>query len=106
MGGILAADEMMKALAGYTFEHMGIASYRIWIATAECIGDTDTVTACKRILVGELAMAKWLEDNVGSATQEFLRRDESDVAARRYTICFHHVVAIADIMKRVRPLRS
>ena len=84
LGGIFAADEVMKgALAGYTFEHMEIASYRILIATAEYIGDTDTVVACKRILAEELAMAKWLEDNVGSVTQEFLRRDESDLAATR-----------------------
>jgi ferritin-like metal-binding protein YciE len=84
LGGIFAADEVMKgALAGYTFEHMEIASYRILIATAEYIGDTDTVTACKRIFAEELAMAKWLEDNVGSVTQEFLRRDESDLAATR-----------------------
>ena len=69
-----------RALAGYTFE---IASYRILIATAEYIGDTDTVAACKRILAEELAMAKWLEDNVGSVTQEFLRRDEGDLDAKR-----------------------
>lgn len=37
-----------------------IASYRIRIATAEYLGDKETVAACKRILYEEFAMVKWL----------------------------------------------
>lgn len=84
LGGLFASDEVVKgSLAGYTFEHMEIASYRILIAAADYVGDRETVTVCQRILDEEVAMAKWLEDNAASVTQEFLRRDESGLEAKR-----------------------
>ena len=84
MGGMFATDEVVKgSLASYTFEHMEIASYRILIATAEYVGDEETASVCRRILDEELAMAKWLEENIGAVTLQFLTRDESDVAAKR-----------------------
>ncbi|MBB5536369.1 ferritin-like metal-binding protein YciE [Rhizobium giardinii] len=79
LGGLFASDEVVKgSLAGYTFEHMEIASYRILVAAADYVGDRETVSVCQPILDEEIAMAKWLEDNIGSVTQEFLRRDERD----------------------------
>ncbi|MBW9064395.1 ferritin-like domain-containing protein [Rhizobium herbae] len=84
LGGVFASDEVVKgALAGYTFEHMEIASYRILVAAADYVGDRETVSVCQRILDEEIAMAKWLEDNIGLVTQEFLRRDEGDESAKR-----------------------
>jgi ferritin-like metal-binding protein YciE len=84
LGGVFVSDEVVKgSLAGYTFEHMEIASYRILVAAADYVGDRETVAVCQRILDEEIAMAKWLEDNIGSVTQEFLRRDEADETAKR-----------------------
>ena len=84
LGGVFASDEVVKgSLASYTFEHMEIASYRILIATAESLGDAETVAVCRRILDEEVAMAKWLEDNIGAVTLQFLSRDESDMEAKR-----------------------
>lgn len=84
MGGVFASDEVVKgSLASYTFEHMEIASYRILITTAEYVGDQETTAVCRRILQEELAMAKWLEENIGAVTLQFLTRDESDAAAKR-----------------------
>lgn len=84
MGGMFASDEVVKgSLASYTFEHMEIASYRILIATAEYLGDEETATVCRHILDEELAMAKWLEDNVAAVTLQFLTRDEADMTAKR-----------------------
>ena len=66
MDGVFASDEVVKgSLASFTFEHMEIASYRILIATAEYVGDEETASVCRRILDEELAMAKWLEENIG-----------------------------------------
>lgn len=82
--GVFVSDEVVKgSLAGYTFEHMEIASYRILVAAADYIGDRETADVCQRILDEEIAMAKWLEDNIGSVTREFLRRDEGDETAKR-----------------------
>jgi ferritin-like metal-binding protein YciE len=79
--GIFMGDEVMKgALAGYTFEHMEIASYRILIAAAEALGDQQTAMTCRQILAEEEAMAEWLADNVGPLTKEFLDRQENQYA--------------------------
>src|SRR4029078_2644354 len=52
--GMFAGDEVMKgALGSYTFEHMEIASYRILIAAAEEIGDSETAQVCEEILAEE-----------------------------------------------------
>ncbi|PTM87156.1 ferritin-like domain-containing protein [Mycoplana dimorpha] len=84
IGGVFASDEVVKgALASYTFEHMEIASYRILIAAAEFVGDEQTATVCKRILQDEIAMANWLEQNLGAVSLQFLSRDESDLQANR-----------------------
>lgn len=84
MGGVFASDEVVKGtLAGYTFEHMEIASYRILLTTAEYVGDQETASVCQRILNEEMAMAQWLEENTGAVTLQFLTRDESDATAKR-----------------------
>lgn len=71
--GIFTSDEVMKGLlASYTFEHMEIASYRILIAAARRLGDTEMAGVCEEILQEEKAMAKWLEDHVEGITDRFL----------------------------------
>lgn len=82
--GAFVSDEIVKgAMAGYTFEHMEIAAYKVLIAAADACDDVDTSSVCQRILGEELAMAKWLEDNIDAVTEKFLARDEQpDVTAK------------------------
>src|SRR6185312_4581967 len=84
-GGLLSGDEVMKgSLAGYTFEHMEIASYTILIAAAEAIGETEVARVCLQNLREEEAMAEWLGDHLAPTTKMFLSRDEADsIAAKR-----------------------
>lgn len=61
-------DEVVKgSLAGYTFEHMEIASYKILIAAAEAAGETEVVAVCQANLAEEVAMAEcWMSTPRGS----------------------------------------
>lgn len=82
LGGMFADDEVIKGtLAGYTFEHMEIESYRVLIAAAEAIGDTESKAVFETILQQEEAMANWLAANTGKTVKTFLARDEADLEA-------------------------
>lgn len=73
----MAGDEVMKGvLAGYTFEHYEIGSYRILIAAAETLGEKDTARICRENLREEEEMAQWLSQNVDQITAEYLEREE------------------------------
>jgi ferritin-like metal-binding protein YciE len=78
LSGLFVGDEIIKAsLATYTFEHMEIGSYRILIATAEALGDTETKLVCEQILREEENMARWLEENLPSVTRQYLDRERT-----------------------------
>lgn len=78
MGGMVAGDEIVKgAMAGYTFEHMEIASYKVLIAAAEAEGDNATAEACRQICREEEAMASWLADHLDEVTRMHLSREEA-----------------------------
>lgn len=73
VSGMFTSDNVAKGiLAGYSFEHMEIASYKMLIAAAHKIGDVETARVCEEILQDELAMAKWLEDHLEEITGRFL----------------------------------
>jgi ferritin-like metal-binding protein YciE len=73
----MAGDEVMKGvLAGYTFEHYEIGSYRILIAAAETLGDKNTARICRENLREEEDMAQWLSRNIDQITAEYLEREE------------------------------
>jgi ferritin-like metal-binding protein YciE len=81
LSGLFVSDEIMKgALAGYSFEHMEIASYQILITAAEQAGDMETRRVCESILQEEKAMASWLEQHLPELTREFLRRSADPAA--------------------------
>ena len=83
MGGMFAGDEVIKgAMAGYTFEHFEIASYRALIAAADAAGDEETSRVCQQILQQEESMGAWLADHLPEVTQEFLRREASGAQAK------------------------
>jgi ferritin-like metal-binding protein YciE len=76
LSGMFVGDEVIKgALASYSFEQMEIASYRILIAAAEAIGDSETAAICKEILSEEEAMASWIQDNTPTLVRKYLKLD-------------------------------
>jgi ferritin-like metal-binding protein YciE len=77
LGSALAGDEVMKGLlAGYTFEHYEIGSYRILVTTAETLGDKETARILRENLREEEDMAQWLSQNIDQITAEYLDREE------------------------------
>ena len=84
LGGVFASDEVIKgAIAGYTFEHMEIASYNVLIATARIIGDDEAITIYEQNLAEEQSMANWLAQNMEATTDNYLRTLDSGEPARR-----------------------
>lgn len=72
----MAGDEVMKGvLAGYTFEHYEIGSYRILVAAAHTLGDTETTRILRENLREEEDMAQWLSQNIDPLTAEYLERE-------------------------------
>ncbi|WP_274425517.1 ferritin-like domain-containing protein [Chelativorans sp. YIM 93263] len=83
LSGIFTSDEVAKGvLASYAFEHMEIASYRMLIAAAKQVGEPEVQRVCEEILQEEVAMAKWLEDNLDSITQKFFAREATEATAK------------------------
>ena len=83
--GMMASDEVVKgAMAGYTFEHLEIATYRTLIAAAEAAGDGQTKAACESILAEERAMADWLEEHLPAVAQRFIALDEKPETISKY----------------------
>ncbi|TWF52199.1 ferritin-like domain-containing protein [Neorhizobium alkalisoli] len=84
VGGMLTSDEVIKGMvASYAFEHTEIATYRVLIAAADELGETEAAVLFERILAEEVAMAEWLGDNLDGITRVFLMRDERDLLAKR-----------------------
>ncbi len=82
--GVFSPDEVVKGgIAGYTFEHFEIASYRALIAAAQEAGDAETAAVCERILPEEIAMADWLETHLPAVISAYLARSRADVEAKR-----------------------
>lgn len=78
LGGMFAGDEVIKgSMAGYTFEHMEIAAYRVLVAAAEAAGDVETAEVCRSICRQEEEMAAWLADHLDPVTRQYLARDET-----------------------------
>ncbi|WP_296578539.1 ferritin-like domain-containing protein [Phreatobacter sp.] len=81
--GLVVGDEIIKgSMAGYTFEHMEIAAYRVLVATAERAGDIETRDACQAILKEEEEMAAWLAEHLAPTTLRYLEREASGQTAK------------------------
>ena len=84
LSGLVMSDEVMKgAIASYTFEHYEIACYRVLIASAEQVGDTETRRVCEQILREEEAMADWLGAHLPEVTRQYLQRSATGQEAKR-----------------------
>jgi ferritin-like metal-binding protein YciE len=69
-----AEDELVKnTISDYAAEQFEIASYRALIAAAEELGDQEMVRACQDNLREDEEMARWLERQLPTVAQEFLR---------------------------------
>lgn len=69
-------DELVKNfLADYASEHFEIACYRSLIAAAHAVGRPEIAEVCREILQDEEAMAEWLEENIPTITETFLRQE-------------------------------
>jgi ferritin-like metal-binding protein YciE len=69
-----AEDELVKnAIADYAAEQFEVASYRALIAAAEELGDQETARACQENLREDEEMARWIEQQLPTVAQGFLR---------------------------------
>ncbi|MDQ0458020.1 ferritin-like domain-containing protein [Rhizobium paknamense] len=83
MGHSIAGDEIIKnSLANFAFENYEIAAYKSLLTLAEQGGFTASVSALKANLEEEIAMAKWLDDNLATVTMKFAGLSEAGVSAK------------------------
>jgi ferritin-like metal-binding protein YciE len=95
----LFRDEITKNfLADYAAEHFEIASYQALIATAQQIGEHQCIPVLERILEEEIAMARWIEDNIPLAVRIGLER-----TATRHTNRSVRSNAVQGIARAVTP---
>ncbi|MGF7056082.1 ferritin-like metal-binding protein YciE [Bosea sp. OAE752] len=81
--GMMASDEVIKgAMAGYAFEHVEVAAYKVLIAAADHCGDPETSAVCQRILQQEMVMGNWLAEHMEQVTLAFLSRSAANEPAR------------------------
>ena len=70
---MLAKDEPVKdAIAAYASEHFEIACYTALRTAALKLGLPDVVGTCNAILLEEIKMAKWLEENLPAVVTDYL----------------------------------
>lgn len=82
IGHALAQDEVVKnTLANFAFEHFEIASYRSLLIMAEVAGDTAAPRLLQQSLDEEIAMARWIEDNLEATTRRYMQRETAGQTA-------------------------
>jgi len=76
IGHALAQDEVLKnTLANFAFEHFEIASYRSLLTMAEAAGDSAAPRLLQQSLEEEIAMARWIEENLDATTRRYMQRE-------------------------------
>lgn len=84
VGHTVAADEILKnSLANFAFENFEIAAYKSLIALAQASGHQDAVADLELNLQEELAMAEWLDQNIGPVTLKFASLKEAGETAKK-----------------------
>jgi ferritin-like metal-binding protein YciE len=72
IGHTVAPDEILKnSFANFAFENFEIAAYKSLITLAEYADLPALATPLKANLDEELAMARWLDDNIAAVTTKF-----------------------------------
>lgn len=83
MGHSIAGDEILKnSFASFAFENYEIAAYKSLITIADLGGFPGHVAALKANLDEEMAMAKWLDENLRSVTVKFASLKEAGETAK------------------------
>jgi ferritin-like metal-binding protein YciE len=76
-------DEILKnTFANAAFENFEIASYRSLITLAEASGNSAHVSVLQQTLAEEVAMAEWIQSNVGPVTQRYLALKQGGLTAK------------------------
>ena len=84
VGHTVAADEILKnSMANFAFENFEIAAYKSLIALAQASGHQDAVADLELNLQEELAMADWLDQNIGPVTLKFASLKEAGETAKK-----------------------
>lgn len=78
----LAQDEVVKnTLANFAFEHFEIATYRSLLTMAEVAGDSAAPRLLQQSLDEEIAMARWIEENLDATTRRYMQRETAGQTA-------------------------
>lgn len=84
IGHTVAGDEIVKnSFANFAFENYEIAAYKSLLALAKQAGNTAAVTLLTQNLDEEIAMAKFLDENIEPVTRQYAMLSESGESAKR-----------------------
>lgn len=84
MSHAMADDEILKnTFANVAFESFEIAAYQSLIEMARTGGYTEAETLLRESLEEEMAMERWLKENVASVTSRYLELKASGESADR-----------------------
>ena len=83
MGHTVAGDEILKnSFANFAFENFEIAAYKSLMLIGEQGGFSGLVPTLRANLDEEIAMARWLEDNLETVTLRFVSLREAGETAK------------------------
>ena len=84
VGHTVAPDEILKnSMANNAFENFEIAAYKSLIALAQASGQTNAIPVLQQNLDEEIAMADWLDSNIGAVTLKFASLKEAGATAKK-----------------------
>jgi ferritin-like metal-binding protein YciE len=84
VGHTVAPDEILKnSMANFAFENFEIAAYKSLIALADASGNATAISDLALNLEEELAMAKWLDENIEMVTLKFAALKEAGETAKK-----------------------
>lgn len=78
IGHTVMQDEVIKnTFANFAFEHFEIASYRSLLVMAEAAGDSAGPRLLQENLNEEIAMARWIEENLEPTTRRYMQLESA-----------------------------
>lgn len=84
VGHTVAPDEILKnSMANFAFENFEVAAYKSLIAPAEASSNMWAIDDLETNLNEELAMADWLDENIGTVTLKFAALKEAGETAKK-----------------------